>query len=244
MKPILLISSLFILPGISSYHFLKDKLTNSRINYIQKPDKTRIDSKYYGLDWGSRTDEIIEEKLDTGDLVFYSREDGIFNIILNKLGLRKESKGSYNHIGMIIRLQFSLYIVEVYNNKNILIKYEDLLSNQTIESIKIRKKRVLEREAKENKENQSDFIKNSSSSSSSLMIYERIKDKCFKSSSELVNEYFFMNGHCDKQHYEDTIKQVNEININSISNKSFPLCLSPMSNVIYDYSIVIRSRNK
>ncbi len=60
MKNVLLISSLFILPLGSIAYGLRDDIYKRIFgtNRINK-DETRFNSKYYGLNWGSRTDEIV-----------------------------------------------------------------------------------------------------------------------------------------------------------------------------------------
>lgn len=63
LKFLLISSSLLILPGISSIHFINDYFTNSSTSYIAKTDNSRLGSNYYGLDWGSKTDELVIAKL-------------------------------------------------------------------------------------------------------------------------------------------------------------------------------------
>ncbi len=60
MKNILVFSSLFILPVASFTYMLKDQFKNKFFpKQISKKDETRFNSNYYGLNWGSRTDEIV-----------------------------------------------------------------------------------------------------------------------------------------------------------------------------------------
>jgi hypothetical protein len=63
MKKFILISSLFILPVSSGIYMIKDDIYNKYLNtgnVKQKKDETRFNSNYYGLSWGSRTDEIVQ----------------------------------------------------------------------------------------------------------------------------------------------------------------------------------------
>ena len=61
MKKIIIFSSLFLLPVGSCLFMIKDTI-NTKIfpskNKIKK-DETRFNTNYYGLSWGSRTDEIV-----------------------------------------------------------------------------------------------------------------------------------------------------------------------------------------
>jgi hypothetical protein len=61
MKKFVIISSLFALPIASAAYMLKDDIY---LKYFSKrgkikKDETRFNTNYYGLNWGSRTDEIV-----------------------------------------------------------------------------------------------------------------------------------------------------------------------------------------
>jgi len=61
MKKLFIISSLFALPIVSAAYMLKDDIY---FRYFtkhgkMKKDETRFNTNYYGLNWGSRTDEIV-----------------------------------------------------------------------------------------------------------------------------------------------------------------------------------------
>jgi hypothetical protein len=61
MKNFLIISSLFALPIVSAAYMLKDDIY---LRYFSKhgkmkKDETRFNTNYYGLNWGSKTDEIV-----------------------------------------------------------------------------------------------------------------------------------------------------------------------------------------
>jgi hypothetical protein len=58
MKKYILLSSLFILPMGSAIFMIKDTF-NFFGNKNKPKDETRFNSNYYGLNWGSRTDEIV-----------------------------------------------------------------------------------------------------------------------------------------------------------------------------------------
>ncbi len=53
MKKYLIFSSVFVLPITSCLYFVN---FNSQ---QPKKDETRFNSNYYGMNWGSRTDEIV-----------------------------------------------------------------------------------------------------------------------------------------------------------------------------------------
>jgi hypothetical protein len=57
MKKFLIFSSMFVLPISSCLYFINFK--------SQEPnkDETRFNSNYYGMNWGSRTDEIVRIKI-------------------------------------------------------------------------------------------------------------------------------------------------------------------------------------
>ena len=59
LKLFLGISSLLVLPGIASIHFIRDYFTDSNTSFNIQKDNTRLGSSYYGLNWGSRTDELV-----------------------------------------------------------------------------------------------------------------------------------------------------------------------------------------
>lgn len=61
MKKFLVLSSLFILPAGSAFFMLRDSIVYNKyfgVNKISK-DETRFNTNYYGLNWGSRTDEVV-----------------------------------------------------------------------------------------------------------------------------------------------------------------------------------------
>jgi hypothetical protein len=58
MKKILFMSSLFILPVGSLFFFFKDQISKKIIKR-KVEDSTRYGTNYYGLNWGARTDEIV-----------------------------------------------------------------------------------------------------------------------------------------------------------------------------------------
>ena len=71
-KPLLL-SSFFI--GFPSYSYLYYKTYKNKNNFeyrVENPlfhDTTR-GNPYYGINWGATADSIIEETLDTGDILY------------------------------------------------------------------------------------------------------------------------------------------------------------------------------
>ncbi len=59
MKPILILSSLLVLPVISNYQFIKEYFSNKSNNLDKLVDHSRHGVNSYGLKWGARTDEIV-----------------------------------------------------------------------------------------------------------------------------------------------------------------------------------------
>jgi hypothetical protein len=59
MKQFLFMSSLFVLPAGSMAFLFKDKINEYFNKNKTVKDETRFNSVDYGLNWGSRTDEIV-----------------------------------------------------------------------------------------------------------------------------------------------------------------------------------------
>ena len=63
---------------VTSYGYLYyrcNKLKKEAMDFDMvnaKKDATRPSNVYYGINWGYRSDEMIEKSLDTGDLLFFS----------------------------------------------------------------------------------------------------------------------------------------------------------------------------
>ena len=61
--------------GYVSYRCRKLREEAMDFDLIQaKKDTTRPQNAYYGINWGYRADETIENSLDTGDLLFFGYE--------------------------------------------------------------------------------------------------------------------------------------------------------------------------
>ena len=64
--------------GISGYGYLYYRCKKLREESMDfdlinaKKDATRPSNVYYGINWGYRSDETIENSLDTGDLLFFN----------------------------------------------------------------------------------------------------------------------------------------------------------------------------
>ena len=61
MKKFLIFLPVLILPLGTSIYMIKDSVATRFFNSTKnaKKDETRFNSNYYGLSWGSRTDEIV-----------------------------------------------------------------------------------------------------------------------------------------------------------------------------------------
>lgn len=61
MKKAILLSTLLLLPAGSCVYMIKDAIKKKyfKDNAIDNKDMTRYNSNYYGLSWGSKTDEIV-----------------------------------------------------------------------------------------------------------------------------------------------------------------------------------------
>lgn len=59
MKNFLLLSSMFVLPLAAGGYILKDIIVNKYKKNADNPDNTRFGTLNYGLNWGSKTDEIV-----------------------------------------------------------------------------------------------------------------------------------------------------------------------------------------
>ena len=229
MKTFLGITSLLILPGIASVHFLRDYVSGNKTTFKNKLDNTRHNTKFYGLDWGARTDEIIEEKIDTGDLVFYYKEKSLVKILLKKFSFGyykdKDKSNNYNNIALAIRSQSNLFLVEAINGSPLFTKYEELLADQSIEAVKIRLKSI------KTKENLIESVK----------VLEKIKMNKYHTTQELINDYFTSMNYCKKGiTYISTLKK---IDINDTSNRNFPICIKPNDSIIFDKSLIVRTRS-
>jgi hypothetical protein len=60
MKKFFVISSLFVLPCASTLYYFKDDMFSKIFRSNKTPkDETRYNSNYYGINWGSKTDELV-----------------------------------------------------------------------------------------------------------------------------------------------------------------------------------------
>ena len=59
MKKIIIFSSVLLLPVTTTLYMFKDKFSIPGMKKKEKKDETRFNTNYYGLSWGSRTDEIV-----------------------------------------------------------------------------------------------------------------------------------------------------------------------------------------
>jgi hypothetical protein len=59
MKKFAIFSSILFLPLSTSVFLLKDKIPLFNRHANIKKDETRFNNNYYGLNWGSKTDEIV-----------------------------------------------------------------------------------------------------------------------------------------------------------------------------------------
>ena len=69
------VSLAMVTSGYGYLYFRCKKLREDAMDFdlIQsKKDATRPSNVYYGINWGYRSDETIENSLDTGDLLFFN----------------------------------------------------------------------------------------------------------------------------------------------------------------------------
>ncbi len=61
MKKFLIFSSVLALPIGVSFYMIKDAISSRFFNSHKnaKKDETRFNTNYYGMNWGSRTDEVV-----------------------------------------------------------------------------------------------------------------------------------------------------------------------------------------
>lgn len=65
MKKFIIFSSVFFLPVGTTLYMMKDDIFKKLpFNFLKnkqniEKDETRFNTNYYGLNWGSRTDEIV-----------------------------------------------------------------------------------------------------------------------------------------------------------------------------------------
>ena len=78
IKPFLLTTSIF---GITGYGYLyytayqnKKELQIKKENEVEFKDNTRPQNQYFGLSYGFRADQIVLDRLDSGDFIFMKFE--------------------------------------------------------------------------------------------------------------------------------------------------------------------------
>ncbi len=151
MKKFAIFSSILFLPLSTSVFLLKDKIPLFNRHANIKKDETRFNNNYYGLNWGSKTDEIvfdilfqIQNKLETGDLILF-KEGNIFKDYLKILPFfrdvfnRKNELGELDNAGLILRTTGEVYVCYVKSPGKInIIPYSEFLSNNNLLMVKIR----------------------------------------------------------------------------------------------------------
>jgi len=105
-------------------------------------DASRANNKNYGLNFGAKFDEYIENKIDTGDLIFYYRNPPRYSLIYLKSLLKPSSikANNFNHLAMALRTNNTLMLVEINHGIVSFMKYDELLRDSSIEAIKLRLK--------------------------------------------------------------------------------------------------------
>ena len=230
MKVILIAGSLLILPTISSYHIIKDKLYNKSNTLERMIDNTRQGTKNYGLDWGAKTDELIENRLNTGDIIFFYRKRSKFSIFKNTYNI-------YNSMAMVLKFPSQTFLVEINNGKYNFIKYDELLKDGGVDSVMIRFLNNDNRSILNLEESHQD-------SQDSVKLGENIflklkKEGNFYNTIDLWQEFLLDSKICN---YDKKVK-INEYDINSLSKKTYPLCIKPKNGFDYSQELIVRTRN-
>lgn len=154
MRKFVIFSSILFLPLSTTVFLMKDKISFFNRQANIKKDETRFNNNYYGLNWGSKTDEIvkaylnqIQTKLETGDLILF-KEGSFKYIVKDYLKLvpfvydvfyKKNELGELDNAGLILRTTGEVYVCYVKSPGNLsIVPYSEFLSNDKLRMVKIR----------------------------------------------------------------------------------------------------------